>query len=637
MIEKQDALAMLHRMFFDADEASRDERKEAEQARDYYDGKQYTHQELSALAKRNQPPTTLNRVARKINHLAGIEVERRTDPKALARTEQHEQAAEAATDALRYVEEKTKLDQKFSAIHDNMLVEGYGAVEMTIEEVQRKGEVEYDIKPVVWKWDRLFYDPHSVLHDFSDAQYVGGVEWLDYDVAKRRWPEKVNVLEQSKGSPSASSITDEYDDEPEKKAWVTQGSRVRVRIVHMYYQSKGEWWISQFTGGGVLINRKVPFLDEEGKSWCPMKMRSAYVDRDGDRYGEVRNLISPQDMINKAHSKLQHLTQTRQIIAEEGAFSEEYGGIDRARQELTKPDGVIMRQRGYDFEIQSTADIVNGHASLLQEYKQEIDLMGPNASMQGKGPQSQSGRALLAQTEGGMREFTPLADRFSELKEEVYRAIWLLVRQYWTSPKWIRVTDNESNTKFVGLNQPVTRIELAERKMRENGATDQDIEEIQQRVQSNPVFAYEAQQVAQIDNNVEEIDVDIMIETGPDTATLQSEQFEQLASLAPSLAQAGQPIPAKVIIRASQLRNKEDLIKEMEGGGQKELTPQEEQAAQQQQQIQQQQIELAVQEALAKIEKEKSIAAKNFASAERDEAETIKIMATPIEPQRISA
>lgn len=590
------------RMFFDADEAAVDERREGKQGRDYYDGKQYTHEELEILKSRRQPPTTLNRVARKINHLAGMEVERRSDPKAYPRTEKHTKAAEAATDALRYVEQTIKLDEIFSALHGDMLVEGYGAHELTVEQ-NRKGE--YVIGSTHWRWDCLFYDPHSVMNDFSDAMYLGGVEWLDVAKAKAQFPGKAEIIESTTSLSGAHTGIDDYDDKPERKAWVTKGSRKRIRIVHMYHLVDGEWYLCQFTGGGILSRTQVPFVDEEGTSWCPMVFQSAYVDRDGDRYGEVRNLISPQDMINKTHSKLQHLISVRQLIAREGVFSESEGGIDGARQEFAKPDGVItINGSKDDYEISSTADQFSGHAALLQEFKSEIDLMGPNASMQGKGPQSQSGRALIAQTEGGMREFTPVADRFNSMKERTYRYIWFLIKQYWTEPKWIRVTDDESTPKFVGLNQPVSRMEMAVRKMQEAGADEEQISQAVRQIQSDPRLAMMAQQIGEVDNQVAEIDVDITIELGPNIQTLQIEQFEAITQM----VSAGVPIPPDVIVEMSSLRNKEKILERMRGGG--EQSPEEQQAAQQQREIE-------LEAVMAKIDVDKSIAARNYADAQQ--------------------
>ena len=57
-------------------------------------------------------------------------------------------------------------------------------------------------------------------------------------------------------------------------------------------------------------------------SWCPLFMQSAYVDRNNNRYGEVRPMISPQDEINKRRSKALHLLTMRQTKAERGAVDD---------------------------------------------------------------------------------------------------------------------------------------------------------------------------------------------------------------------------------------------------------------------------------------------------------------------------
>lgn len=619
MIEDtNDELAKFHRMFFDADEASRDERLEGEKARDYFDGKQYTAEELEILAQRKQPPTTLNRVARKVNHLLGLEVDRRTDPKAYPRTDKDEKVAELATDGLRYVEQSAKMDQVFSAIHEEMIVEGYGGCELVVYEEEENGQPVKQIGLVHWQWGRLFYDPHSVKLDFTDAMYLGGVEWMDYEKAVLFFPGKEGMLGAAAMQPASGSTVDDYEDEPEKKAWVTRGARKRVRIVHMYYQKDGEWYLVQFTGGGILYNEMVEFVDDKGKTYCPLRLQSAYIDRDGDRYGEVRNMISPQDMINKTHSKIQHMVSTRQILAEDGAISEEHGGIDEARQQLAKPDGVIVKTPGLEFEILETADMVQGQAVLLQEFKTEMDLIGPNASMQGKGPQSQSGRALIAQTEGGMREFNPVADRFNSMKEDVYRNVWYLIKQYWDYPKWVRVTDDEQKPKLIGLNMPMTKLEAVQERIREETNDERKVEQTTQEIISNPVYAQMAQEPAnEVRNDVSKINVDIIIETAPDMVTMQAEQFAQLAQMAPALAQAGQPIPAKVLIKASAFKNKEELLKDLEGDSVEDMTPQEQEAAQQQQALKQQQVQLEISKAEADIEKTKSEAARNYAMANK--------------------
>jgi len=62
----------------------------------------------------------------------------------------------------------------------------------------------------------------------------------------------------------------------------------------------------------------------------------------------------------------------------------------------------------------------------------------------------------MAKQQGGMIEITALTDHLHLLTREVYRHIWMRIRQFWTEEKWIRVTDDERNVRFVGLNRPIT-------------------------------------------------------------------------------------------------------------------------------------------------------------------------------------
>ena len=73
------------RQFEESFDNTQDARRDAEVARDYYDGKQLTADELAALAARKQPPVISNRIKPKIDALLGFEKRQRTDPKAYPR------------------------------------------------------------------------------------------------------------------------------------------------------------------------------------------------------------------------------------------------------------------------------------------------------------------------------------------------------------------------------------------------------------------------------------------------------------------------------------------------------------------------------------------------------------------------
>jgi hypothetical protein len=545
-----DDLNRLIQYFEASEQATQDGRAESEQARDYYDGKQLTEAEKTALRKRRQPEVVINRIKRKIDYLRGLERQSRTDPKAWPRTMQHEQDADAATDALRYVSADQNIDIKRSQVFENMLIEGFGGVEVT---VTRGPKGVIDPKVTVIPWDRLFYDPHSSAHDFADAHYLGFVTWMDVESAKAKWPGKEEVIERTEARPT-SPYSDTFDDKPRWTFWF-DAKRKRIRVVTIYYKRGEEWYRCEYTLAGHLSDPgPSPFIDEDGKPECGLILQSAYVDRENDRYGIVRDMISPQDEVNKRRSKALHLLNTRQLRVSPAAGMP----VDDARKEAARPDGMFVAEAG-EVEILPNGDFVAGHFQLMQEAKGEIDLMGPNATMQGKASQDSSGKAIMALQQGGMIEMAPLLDNLRHFTIRLYRQVWNRIRQYWTEERWVRVTDDERGVKFVGLNRPPELDPMQ---------ATQAMQKLAMAVQSGQLPMEQARQYeAEIkrkagpQNVVAELDVDIDISEVQETPTLQAEQFEQMMAL----AQTGTiPIPPEVLIEASSLRNKDKLLNMLE-------------------------------------------------------------------------
>lgn len=546
---KQDDLDKLLKWYDDADEASLDSRENSERDRDYYDGYQWTDDEIETMTKRGQPPIVVNRIRRKINYVLGYEQRLRTDPKAMPRTPKHEEAAKAATDALRYIVETNRFDRLKSSVFANMVVEGFGGCEISLK--QGRDGIDIILKHV--HWDRLFYDPHSRERDFSDARYVGTVTWIDEALLRAQFPNKKNVIDST--GLGNKSLGETYDDKPRR--WWTTERRDRMKVIAIFYRDPGKGWMHAiFTDGGFLKDPEpIPYQDEDGANWCPLIMQSAYVDRDNMRYGEVRELIGLQDEINKRRSKALHLMTMRQVVLEEGAVRD----VNAARKQLSRADGVIEVAPGLRFEILPTGDMAQGQFELLAEAKNEIDLSGANAALMGKDQLGLSGKAIQAQQQGGATELQPLMDALRDWHLTVLRRCWQLVRQYWTEERWVRVTDDENNLRFVGLNRPVTAGEIMQQRFEQLPPEEQQAraQELQMAMQDP-----RAQEVVDTANDVAELDVDIYIEEQPDIISLQSEQFEQLAQM----AGAGVPIPPDVLIEASSLRNKKQLLDMMRQG-----------------------------------------------------------------------
>jgi hypothetical protein len=579
----------------DAEETTDAARKNAERDRDYYDGKQLTSAEKAELRKRGQPDIVINRIKPKIDYLCGFEAANRTDPRAFPRTPNDEETAEAATDALRYVKDSTELDTTFSGVWANMLVDGYGGLELVIEQ-KPNGSPEIAIKH--WEWDRLFYDPHSRKLDFSDARYLGGYVWMDEEEALElaETEEGRNAVRQTVND---ASFTQTYDDRPRWKTWVSGKTRKRVRVVQMYHREGGRWMYCVFTKGGKILSMAVPFVDQDGASFCPLLLQSAYVDRDNNRYGLVRMLIDVQDEINKRRAKALHRLTMQQVVMEDGAVRD----VDAARMELAKPDGIITVNPGFRFELLGKAEQLAGELNLLQESKNEIEQMGPNAAMTGKDDNAPSGRAILANQQSGQTEITLLLDRHRHIKKRTYQRIWDMIRQYKTEEWWVRVTDNEKNIRFVGLNRPVTAKEELAKRLQEQGAQPQEVEAMIGQIAQDPMRGPMLNEVIRKENNPTEMYMDITIEEVPDAANVQEEQFQALIKLAPAVT-----FPPTVYLKASSLRNKDELLQELEGA---QKTP--EQAAQEQVVT-----ELQIKKATAEVEK-------LIADVEKTEAEAVKI------------
>ena len=541
----------------DAEETTDDARKSAERDRDYYDHKQLTAEERATLRRRRQPDTVINRIKPKIDYLLGYEASTRTDPRGMPRNPTDEGAAEACTDALRYIGDNADINSKISTVWEQMLIEGFGGLELTVDPSD-DGDAEIGIQ--LWDWDRLFYDPHSRKLDFSDAAFMGGYVWMDLDDALAEYPEGKEVIEGTVSEQGRDGFSSTYEDRPRWKTWVSGKRRKRIRVVQMYYRKGYDWHYCVFVKGGKLAGHPVPFKDKDGRSFCPLLLQSAYVDRENNRYGLVRSMIDVQDEINKRRSKALHLIMMDRTQAEAGAVDD----VDAMKAELAKPDGHVVTNPGYELrQLDSTGDIA-GNLNLLQEAKNEIELMGPNAAMLGKDGDAPSGRAIQMNQQSGQTEISLLSDRFRHLKRRVYMHMWDLVRQYKTAEWWVRVTDDEDNVEFVGMNRPITYRDEA---MKEIESRKLPPEQAQQMIMAlEQQYGPALDQVARIENNPTEMVMDIVLTEVPDVANVRQEQFNGLIEL----ARAGVVLPPKAYIKMSSLPNKTEILDEMDKGAEDE-------------------------------------------------------------------
>lgn len=538
-------LEKLLRQFEESFDQSAHERAQSEQCRDYYDNKQWTDDEIETLKSRKQPIVTSNRIKPKIDSLLGFEKRGRTDPKAYPRTPKHDAEADGATDAIRFVCDQNRFQQIKSEAAENLFIEGSGAATVTVRQ-RPNGDMDVALTHV--PWDRFYRDPHSRRRDFTDAKFKGVVIWMDEDDALGQFPGKELVVQ---GAYSTSGLGSEtYDDRP-RLQW-SDSKRKRIRVLQHRWIEKGKWNTAILCKGGFLRDPQVsPYLDEFGEPECDLIAMSAYVTRENERYGVVVQHLSAQDEINKRRSKALHRLSVVQVIAEEGAVE----SVAKAKKELAKPDGWVQVRSSLDkLQVRDGTTAMQGELELLREAKNEIDTSGVNPALEGN-LNAPSGRAQEVSQAAALAEQAVVFEALRDWSLRVYRSIWNRVRQYWTEEKWVRVTDDENNLKWVGLNHPVTVMEEIQ-KLQEEGRPIPP--ELAMMAQQNP------QAVVRVANPVAELDVDILVEDGPDSVTIQSEQFEELVKLKQADPAS---IPTEMVIEASSLRNKDRILEHLKGQG----------------------------------------------------------------------
>lgn len=294
-MKPEELLGEYRTQFNDYVDNSTEERNDAELSRDYFDGKQYTAEEVNILKARGQPIITDNKIKDKVEYMEGVERKTRTDPKAFPRTPVHEEDADVATDSIRYVFDKNRFPQIKSAVFQNLLIEGFGGCEVIVD---KKDPRKILIRK--YRWDRLYRDPYSMEPDCSDACYRGIITWMDVAKAKAKWPGKEALFDNTMTQSRARSTGETQDDKPR---WA-DAKRNRVQIFEHYERRDDTIMRSVFCWGGFLEDpEECPYLDDEGEHEDPMVLASAYIDREGKRYGLVKRYISLQDELNKRRSK----------------------------------------------------------------------------------------------------------------------------------------------------------------------------------------------------------------------------------------------------------------------------------------------------------------------------------------------
>lgn len=573
----------------------------AERCRQYYDGKQLDGAMLSALRKARQPRVIRNEIKPAINGILGLIQQAKVDPKAYPRNPDNEEQADVASKALRFVADQNRMHRQKVNAAENHLIEGCFGIMVEVEDVKR------DVQTTLVPYNQLIYDPRSREADFSDAIFKGVGKWMYEGDLRAMYPDRADEL-----SSSFSSNWDDFGlgqlfaDKPNDQlgeAWVDKKRR-RIFVIELYHRDE-VWRRCVFYVGGYLEEGVSPYVDSDGIPVCPLVMGSCFIDNENQRYGLVASMLSPQDELNAYASRSLHLANSRQLQVMDPNFPPEVEART-ASLEAAKANGVIPA----GWQVVPTADLFTGIQIMMENARQALVRQAPTpAVLAGASASDQSGRSRLVLQQAGMTEIARALGRLEDAENEVYRHIWMRLRQFKREPWWVRTSGADTDkSEFVGINI------LVDSNTGEPVPDGLPPEMVQQAM---------AQGLVEVKNNLAEMDVDIEVETIPDTANLQAEQFEVIAPMLPLLAQAKGPEAAfKVGLALSSFPDK-GRIKELVDAPPEE-NAQAAQMAQMQQQVQEMAIQLEAMGKRADVAKTQGETELNAMKARQIQADILK-------------
>lgn len=463
---------------------------------DYYDNIQWSEEESNELKERGQAPIVYNVTAQTINWVLGSEKRGRTDFKILPREKEDSKPAELKTKLLKYLSDVNRLPFHRSRAFADAIKVGIGWMEDGVQD-------EDDGEPIYSRyesWRNILHDSASTELDFSDGRYIFRTKWVDVDVAKALYPGRSHQLDSAVIDASLYGSFDMVDgDVPMDfmefdrtnyavaRTLVTHKRR-RVRIIECEYRVpekvqrlrggifKGEIYDETDSrhveaiqsGASVVVSKTmmrvrvahmtVKDLLWEGSSpyrhnrfrftpiWCYRR------GRDNLPYGMIRSIRDIQDDINKRASKALHILSSNKVIMDEGALPDGVT-LDEFAEEVSRPDGIIVKRSGKDLVINAERDLAAPHLELMSRGINMIQQVGGvTDELLGRTTNAVSGIAVQKRQEQGSLATNLPFDNLRLACQMQGELQLSLTEQFITERKSFRITNQRGGPDFVAVN-----------------------------------------------------------------------------------------------------------------------------------------------------------------------------------------
>lgn len=596
---------------------------------EYYQGDQWDDEDAAALEAEGRPALTINTILPTINTILGEQSTRRADIQFKPRRGGDGAIAQTLTKLYMQIADNNKLDwveqQVFS---DGLIMDGRGYFDVRMDFSDHvEGEIRITAKDPL----DILIDPDAKDADPKTWNEVFETRWMTLDEIAELYGEKkaerlLFVAENgmSFGPDSVEYQETRFGDTETNDDYFGAGvpgdeeyrNIKALRVVERQHKklSRAMFFVDPDTGD----QRQAPDAWSEAKNkkfakqynlnliskiirkirwtvtcdqvvlhddWSPYNQFTivpffCYFRR-GRPFGVVRNLLSPQEQLNKIASQELHIVNT---TANSGWMVESGSLVGMTADDLEEhgaETGLVLEYaRGTTPPQKIGANqIPTGLDRIAQKAAANIKtISGVNDSMLGTDSAEVSGIAIQAkQNRGAIMIQVPL-DNLRKSRQYLAEKILNLIQTFYTEQRVIQVTNEDDPLK-----------------PREEMVINQQTPE------------------GQIINDLTIGEYDVIVATAPARDSFDETQFAE----ALALRQAGVVVPDDAIIEYSHLARKGELAKRIrQMTGQEPPTPEQQEAMAQQQQIQMQQLQLEMAKLDADVKKTQSEAALNIAKVQ---------------------
>ena len=604
----------------------------AKQCDAYYRGEQWDAADVAALDDQGRPALTINTILPTINTVIGEQSTRRADIRFKPRGSGMQETADILTKVFMQISDNNKLDWVESQVFSDGLIQDRGWFDVRIDFSDHiQGEVRITAKDPL----DILIDPDAKEYDPRTWNEIFETKWMSINQIEEQYGQKkadklrtiaevgstlgsdsIEYEEERYGDTYSGEYASDYPQNPEEAREIRS-----IRVVErQYYRLKDcMFYVDPVTGDERPVpynwneKKKKKFADDFGLYIVTKKVRkvrwtvtadtvvlfddwSPYDHftlvpyfpyfRRGKPFGMVRNLLSPQEQLNKISSQELHIVNTTANsgwIVESGSLSgmtaddlEEHGaetGLVLEYNRGSTPPGKIPPN-----QIPTGLDRISQKAAL--NIKQ---ISGVSDALLGTDSPEVSGIAIQAKQNRGILMIQVPLDNLTKTRKYLAEKVLNLVQKYYTEKRIIQITDENDPFK-----------------------------------QSMPVAINEMTPEGRIINDLTVGEYDVIVDTAPSRDNFDEIQFAE----AIELRKAGVPIPDDMIVEYSHLARKADIAQRIRiMQGMEPPSPEQQQVAnfKAQAEIQSIQLEIAKMEAeVLRLQSEAQLNAAKAQEAQQD-------------------